>query len=76
MFTTEYLTAKKNLENLQSKFDKNPCKKTATPLSQARVDLKNVQMYTNEFRKNRETNFLMELQSLVVDFNAYSTNKI
>lgn len=76
MFTTEYITAKKNLENLQSKFDKNPCKKTATPLSQSRADLKNVQMYTNEFRKNSETNFIMELQSLVADFNTHSTNKI
>ena len=76
MFTTKYLIAKKNLENLQSKFDKNPCKKTATPLSQARVDLKNVQMYTNEFRKDRDINFIKELSQLVVDFNKYSINKI
>jgi len=71
MFTPEYLTAKKNVEILQLQFAKNPCKKTATPLSNSRVILSKTQMYTDAFRKDRDQNFANELMNLIIDFNTY-----
>ena len=49
MFTSEYLKNKERVEKLQIEFNNNPCTKTATKLSKARVELRNTPKHTQEY---------------------------
>lgn len=48
MYTIEFLKNQKRFQKLELEFKNNPCTKTATKLSQARVELDNTQKYTQE----------------------------
>ena len=47
MYTEEYKKAKAKFEKLEKAFNANPCKETATPLAQARVELNKAQKFTD-----------------------------
>jgi len=63
MYSQKFLNAQSKVNKLQLKFENNPCKKTASPLAQARVELEKVscreQKYTAEFLA-QETKLLVE----------------
>ena len=48
-FTPEYIEAEKIFKAAELKFKNNPCTKTATKLSNARVKMNSVEKHTKEF---------------------------
>mgnify|MGYP003634924520 FL=1 len=68
MYTVEFLAAEKKVKDLELVFKANPSKKTATPLTQSRVELDKFSFnkkFTFEYRKERERKLILELVSLM-----------
>jgi len=79
MYTTQYIKHQEDMKVAQINFDKNPCKETATKLSNLRQNVP--QMYTNEELEKRKTmrqraneNFWMEMSELVTELRTGKFN--
>ena len=73
MYTKNYLDAVSKVEKLELIFKNNPCKNTAKPLSQSRVELEKLSYnnlkFTPEFRKARQQECVNSLVECLVDGN-------
>ena len=49
MYTQDYLKKQEIVKIAQEQFNNNPCTKTATKLTNAKVDLENTQKFTQEY---------------------------
>ena len=65
MYTLQFLEAQDKVKKLELKFEANPCKKTATPLTKARVELEKINKFhlkfTQEFRIQKQKEDRAEL---------------